>query len=41
MSWTDESEHDPGITLLELLAWVVVGLAFFAYRRRRRRAQRR
>jgi hypothetical protein len=26
--WTDENRHDPGITLLELLAFVAAGLLF-------------
>jgi MYXO-CTERM domain-containing protein len=40
MSWTDEDQHDPGITFLELLAWVLATLAFFLYVRRRRRTTR-
>ena len=39
--WTDLNVHDPGVTLLELLAWsllgCVVGFATAAYIRRRRR----
>jgi hypothetical protein len=27
-AWTDRNEHDPGVTLLELLAWGVGALAF-------------
>jgi hypothetical protein len=26
-SWTDENEHDPGVVLLELLAYSVIGFA--------------
>jgi hypothetical protein len=25
-SWSDANEHDPGITLVALLAWLAVGL---------------
>ena len=38
--WTDHNVHDPGVTLLELLAWAVAGSLFAvavdAYLRRRR-----
>jgi quinol-cytochrome oxidoreductase complex cytochrome b subunit len=40
--WTDFNESDPGITLLELFAWLasalLFALAFHAFRRRRRRS---
>ena len=27
-AWTDTNEHDPGLTVLEVLAWAVGALAF-------------
>ena len=37
--WTDGNQHDPGVTLLELLGWVAGALAFglgvYAYLRYR------
>jgi hypothetical protein len=40
--WTDGNQHDPGVTLLELFAWVgalmfSLGLLEYVNRRRRRR----
>ena len=41
--WTDDNEHDPGVTLLELFAWLggalmfSLGLLEYVRRRRRRR----
>lgn len=39
--WTDHNVHDPGVTMLELLAWSVAGLSFglgvYTRLRRRRR----
>ena len=38
--WTGKNQHDPGITLLELSAWVAVGLGLYiAVGRRRKRRQ--
>jgi hypothetical protein len=38
-SWTDRNQHDPGLTLLELLGWLAGGLLFalglYAYLKRR------
>jgi LPXTG-motif cell wall-anchored protein len=38
--WTDQNQHDPGVTALELLAWLAAGLlsalGLYAYLRRRR-----
>jgi hypothetical protein len=43
--WTDHNVHDPGVTMLELLAWSVAALSFalgvYAYLRRRGRLTRR
>lgn len=40
--WTDFNEADPGITFVEVFAWLafalLFALAFRAYRRRRRRS---
>jgi hypothetical protein len=37
--WTDRNQHDPGVTLLELLAWLAGALLFtlglYAYLTRR------
>jgi len=37
-SWTDYNRHDPGITLLELFAWLALGLLLgrLVHRRRSR-----
>ena len=40
--WTDGNEHDPGVSLLELFAWLgalmfSLGLLEYVKRRRRRR----
>jgi len=41
--WTDGNQHDPGVTLLELFAWLggalmfSLGLLEYVKRRRRRR----
>ncbi|MGH2931357.1 MAG: hypothetical protein ACRDKK_00720 [Gaiellaceae bacterium] len=39
--WTDQNEHDPGVTLIELSAWLGAGMLFviglYAYLRRPRR----
>jgi hypothetical protein len=38
-AWTDENTHDPGVTVLELLAWSAAGLlaalGVYAYFRKR------
>ena len=40
--WTEKNQHDPGLTLLELGAWVAVGLGLYvALGRRRKRRQAR
>jgi hypothetical protein len=43
--WTDHNVHDPGVTMLELLAWSVAALSsalgVYAYLRRRGRLMRR
>jgi hypothetical protein len=26
--WTDQNQHDPGVTLLDLLTWLAGGLLF-------------
>jgi hypothetical protein len=43
-SWTDQNQHDPGFSLLSLLAWLAVafvfGLGLYAYLGRRRDGSR-
>ena len=39
--WTEQDQHDPGITLVELGAWLAAGLGLYvALGRRRKRRQR-
>jgi len=35
--WTDYNAHDPGVTVLELLAYGIAALGVYGYLRRRRR----
>ena len=38
--WTQRNQHDPGITLVELGAWLAAGLGLYvALGRRRKRRQ--
>ena len=38
--WTERNQHDPGITLVELGAWLAAGLGLYvALGRRRKRRQ--
>ena len=34
--WTEENEHDPGVTLVQLLAWLAAGLVAWRLVDRRR-----